>query len=182
MRGRRRQPRPRPLPGADGNPPGAAPPARLAWGLPEELRANRKGELHPAQRARIKRISIFDPWLRMAFGGFFLLFGLTQRFDSWQSWVPLAISALPLLSAANGLLAGRRLARAVVEAVEGQVEEIRPSKGEAVAAALLRDGRTMFLLDYDGAGELPKPRTAYRFHAVFGVIRPPIVLAVESLE
>ncbi|HEY1011553.1 MAG TPA: hypothetical protein VGE07_02540 [Herpetosiphonaceae bacterium] len=176
-KGRRARP-PRPSPVTEA----AAPQAGLAWGRPEELRANRKGELHPAQRLRIKRISIFDPWLRLAFGGFFLLFGLTQRFDSWQSWVPLAISALPLLSALNGLLAGRRLTMATVETVEGQVEEVRPSKGEAVAATLLRDGRTMLLLDDEGAGELPKPLTTYRFHAVFGVIRPPIVLAVESLE
>ena len=178
MRGRR-SPRPaRPRPDA-----AAAPPrTRLVWGDEAELRANRRGELHPTQRTRIKQISIFDPWMRLVFGAFFIVFGLTQRLDSWQSWLPLAMGALPVFSGLNGVAAGRRLARAGVEMVEGQVAEVRPQRSDAVSARLLRDGRTLFLLACDGAATLPQPATEYRFYAVFGVIRPPIVVAIESLE
>ncbi len=152
----------------------------LVWGRDEELKANRKGELHPEQRRRIKQISIFDPWMRILFGGFLVVFAVTQRLESWQFWLPLAIAAFPLISAVNGLFAGRRLTMATVEVIEGPIDEVRPHRSEAIAATLHRGQIYMFLLGYEGAGALIKPNTPYRFYVVFDVIRPGIVVAVEQ--
>ena len=156
--------------------------APLIWGRDDELAANRRGELHPNQRKRIKQIAIFDPWLRLLLGAFLLIFAFTQRLESWQFWLPLVIAALPLGSAINGLWAGRRLTMAKVEVVEGIVSNVRPHRSEAVAATLHRDKLYMFLLNYDGSAALPFADTPYRFYVVFNVLRPGIVVAVESLE
>ena len=153
----------------------------LVWGREDEVPANRKGELHPEQRKRIKKMSIFDPWVRLLFGGFLVVFALTQRLESWQFWLPLAIAAFPLISAVNGLFAGRRLTTARVQIVEGPVDAVRPHRSEAIAATLHRERLYMFLLNYDGAGALIKPDTPYRFYVVFDVIRPGIVVAVEQI-
>lgn len=154
---------------------------RLIWGRDEELRLNRAGELHPDQRTRIKKMSIFDPWVRLLFGGFLLVFAATQRLESWQFWLPLAIAAFPLVSALNGLLAGRRLTMATVSIIEGVVDDVRPHRSEAIAATLHRDTLYMFLLNDEQASALPASNTAYRFYVVFDVIRPGIVVAVEQL-
>ena len=156
--------------------------ATLVWGRDDELAANRRGELHPNQRKRIKQIAIFDPWLRLLLSAFLLIFAFTQRLESWQFWLPLMIAALPLGSAINGLLAGRRLTMAKVEVVEGIVSNVRPHRSEAVAATLHRDKLYMFLLNYDGSAALPSADTPYRFYVVFGVLRPGIVVAVESIQ
>ena len=153
----------------------------LVWGREDELPANRQGELHPEQRKRIKKMSIFDPWMRLLFGGFLVVFAITQRLESWQFWLPLAIAVLPLISAVNGLFAGRRLAMATVQIIEGPIDEVRPHRSEAIAATLHRGQLYMFLLNYDGAGALLKPKTPYRFYVVFDVIRPGIVVAVERI-
>jgi hypothetical protein len=152
----------------------------LVWGRDDELQANRKGELHPEQRKRIKKISIFDPWMRILFGGFLVVFAITQRLESWQFWLPLLIAVFPLGSAINGLFAGRRLTMASVQIIEGPVDEVRPHRSEAIAATLHREQLYMFLLNYEGAGALLKPNTPYRFYVVFDVIRPGIVVAVEQ--
>jgi hypothetical protein len=154
---------------------------KLIWGRAAELEPNQRGELHPDQRKRITRISIFEPWVRLVFGAFLVVFALTNRPASWQFWLPMAIALLPIGSAINGLLARRRLGRAVVEAIEGTLAEVRPHRSEAVAATLHRDRLYMFLLSYDGAGALPRPETPYRFYVVFNVLRPGIVLAVEEV-
>ena len=52
----------------------------------------------------------------------------------------------------------------------------------AVAATLHRAGHYMLLVIHEGAGPLPQPGQTYRFYAVFDVIRPPLVVALESLE
>lgn len=155
--------------------------ATLVWGREAELEYNRRGELHPDQRTRITRISIFDPWVRLVFGGFLVVFALTQQPSSWQFWLPLAIALLPLGSAINGLLARRRLGGATVEVIEGSLAEVRPHRSDAVAATLHRDKLYMFLLNYDGAGALPAADTPYRFYVVFNVLRPGIVLAIEEI-
>jgi hypothetical protein len=178
MRGRRRTHRPDPA-RSQATP---RPPARLAWGLAAELRLNRAGQIHEAQRARIKKISIFDPWLRLLLGVFLLVFGATQRIDTWQGWLPLLLSAPPLLSAAHSFLIRRRLDAAGVEVVEGELDAVRTHRSDAVAATLHRAGHYMLLVSHDGAGPLPQPGQPYRFYAVFDVIRPPLVVAIESLE
>ncbi|HYF64318.1 MAG TPA: hypothetical protein VD886_15960 [Herpetosiphonaceae bacterium] len=159
----------------------ARPAAALVWGREAELDHNRRGELHPDQRKRIARISIFDPWVRLVFGAFLVVFALTQQPSSWQFWLPLAIALLPLGSAINGLLARRRLDRATVETIEGSLAAVKPHRSEAVAATLHRDRLYMFLLNYDGAGALPAADRPYRFYVVFNVLRPGIVLAVEEI-
>ncbi len=118
----------------------------------------------------------------MAFGGFFLVFALTQRTDSWQFWVPLAIALFPLISAINGALARQRLRKAKVETIEGSVNQVKVHRSEAVSATLHRDSLYMFLLNDQHSKTLPNPDQAYRFYVTFGVIRPGIVLAIEELD
>ncbi|MFD3166416.1 hypothetical protein [Herpetosiphon sp. NSE202] len=154
----------------------------LVWGIKAELQSNRRGELHPDQIKRILKISIFDIWIRLAFGGFFLVFALTQRTNSWQFWVPLAIALFPLISAINGALARQRLKKAKVETIEGSVNQVKVHRSEAVSATLHRDSLYMFLLNDQHSKTLPKPEQAYRFYVAFGVIRPGIVVAIEALD
>ncbi len=154
----------------------------LVWGIKAELQSNRRGELHPDQIKRILKISIFDIWIRLAFGGFFLVFALTQRTNSWQFWVPLAIALFPLISAINGALARQRLKKAKVETIDGSVNQVKVHRSEAVSATLHRESLYMFLLNDQHSKTLPKPEQAYRFYVAFGVIRPGIVVAIEALD
>lgn len=154
----------------------------LIWGIKAELPTNQRGELHPEQIKRILKISIFDIWIRLAFGGFFLVFALTQRTDSWQFWVPLAIALFPLVSAINGALARQRLNKAKVETLEGSLNEVKVHRSEAISATLHRDSLYMFLLNDQHSKTLPKANQAYRFYVAFGVIRPGIVVAIEELD
>ncbi|XSG74738.1 hypothetical protein ACP8Y2_21450 [Herpetosiphon llansteffanensis] len=154
----------------------------LVWGIKDELQSNRRGELHPDQIKRILKISIFDIWIRLAFGGFFLVFALTQRTNSWQFWVPLAIALFPLISAINGALARQRLKKAKVETIEGSVNQVKVHRSEAVSATLHRDSLYMFLLNDQHSKTLPKPEQAYCFYVAFGVIRPGIVVAIEAVD
>ncbi|MBP8250839.1 MAG: hypothetical protein KAX40_00635 [Herpetosiphon sp.] len=160
----------------------AATQAQIVWGKPSEIQINRTGALHPEQLKRILKISIFDPWLKLVFGGFFLIFAITQRLESWQFWLPLVISLIPLTMAINGFVARQRIKNAQVETLEGELDDVRQHRSEAVAASLHRDKLYMFLLNYDGAPSLPTANTPYRFYVVFDVIRPGIVLAVESIK
>lgn len=151
------------------------------WGDLAALPENRRGALTDAQRKQIRKISIFDPWLRIVFGAFFLVFGLTQRPSSWQFWVPVSIALVVLATALNGLLARRRLRNAKVEILEGAIEEVKIQRANGVAATLHRAGLYMFLLEDKENSTLPEPATAYRFFVVFGVLRPGIVVAMERL-
>ncbi len=116
------------------------------------------------------------------FGTFFLVFALSQRPSSWQFWLAMAVTAFTLGTAINGLLARSRLKHAQVEVIEGVLTEVRPQSANAVAATLHRESLYMFLLKEEHTTyPLPKAETAYRFYVVFGVIRPGIVVAIETL-
>ena len=155
-------------------------PPKLIWGVPDELRLNKQGKLAPEQTKRILTISIFDPWLRLLVGTFFLAFALTQSINSWQFWLPTAMALFPLGSAVNGLRARRRLRHATVEMLEGVLDDVKTQRSEAIVATLHRQRLFMLLLDDYQKRPLPAVGVAYRFWVIFGVIRPGIVVAIEK--
>jgi hypothetical protein len=106
-------------------------------GTPEELALNRQGQLAPAQRDRLRQISIFTmpagPILLL--GPVFAAIGIL-RGGPWL-WIGLVVGGFMLISGLSRLRQQRALAAGLVQQIDGQLQQQRPVPIRFVEALLL---------------------------------------------